>query len=105
METIEKAYHYLFHREVPEAVAQGSQNKSLDVLESTKETYRQADIKVLQQMISMGYDPSSVINDYEKISVFSEALKESGSPEKAVAAYHNEVTAIVLAEAQKEGRA
>ena len=70
-----------------------------------KETYRQADIKVLQQMISMGYDPSSVINDYEKISVFSEALKESGSSETAAAAYHNEVTAIVLAEAQKEGRA
>ena len=105
METLEKAYHYLLQQEIPEEVAQRSQKSSSDVLDSMKETYRQADIKVLQQMISMGYDPSSVIKEYEKIAAFSEALKESGASEEAAAAYHDEVAAVVLGDAQKEGRA
>lgn len=105
METLEKAYHYLLQQEIPEEVAQRSQKSPPDVLESMKETYRQADIKVLQQMISMGYDPSSVIKEYEKIAAFSKALKESGASEEAAVAYHDEVAAVVLGDAQKEGRA
>lgn len=104
METIENAYKYLFQREIPQEATQRLADEA-EALEEMRETYRQADSKVLAQMISMGYDPSSVAATYEEISVFGTALREKASPADVVTAYHDEVTTAVLAEAQKEGRA